>query len=115
MMAAVRKGPHYPVPLPPVPAPGRTGVLAALGLALLLAACGREATRPETPQARHWPQVAPDDPASANAVTMTDTQLMMWLDGIELDRVKQRKRFVLARDQRVHREQPIPRDSARHI
>ena len=53
--------------------------------------------------------------ASANAVTMTDTQLMMWLDGIELDRVKQRKRFVLARDQRVHREQPIPRDSARHI
>ena len=40
MMAAVRKGPHYPVPLPPVPAPGRTGVLAALGLALLLAGCG---------------------------------------------------------------------------
>ena len=53
--------------------------------------------------------------ASANAVTMTDTQLMMWLDGIELDRVKQRKRFVLARDQRVHREPPIPRDSARRI
>ena len=76
MMAAVRKGPHYPVPLPPVPAPGRTGVLAALGLALLLAGCGREATRPETPQARHWPQVAPDDPASANAVTLRALSLV---------------------------------------
>ena len=76
MMAAVRKGPHYPVPLPPLPAPGRTGVLAALGLALLLAGCGREATRPETPQARHWPQVAPDDPASANAVTLRALSLV---------------------------------------
>mgnify|MGYP003621880082 FL=1 len=76
MMAAVRKGPHYPVPLPPVPAPGRTGVLAALVLALLLAGCGREATRPETPQARHWPQVAPDDPASANAVTLRALSLV---------------------------------------
>ena len=76
MMAAVRKGPHYPAPLPPVPAPGRTGVLAALVLALLLAGCGREATRPETPQARHWPQVAPDDPASANAVTLRALSLV---------------------------------------
>jgi transposase len=29
------------------------------------------------------------------AVAMTDTQLLMWLDGIEIARTKQRKRFVL--------------------
>ena len=44
---------------------------------------------------------------SANAVMMTDTQLMMWLDGIELDRIKQRKRFVLPRDRPLHRDQPM--------
>lgn len=33
-----------------------------------------------------------DAPAS---VPMTDTELMMWLDGIEIDQVKRRKRFVL--------------------
>lgn len=31
---------------------------------------------------------------AATVVDLTDTQLLMWLDGIELDRV-QRKRFVL--------------------
>lgn len=36
--------------------------------------------------------------ASTNAVSMTDTQLLMWLDGIELERTTQRKRFVLRRD-----------------
>ena len=36
--------------------------------------------------------------ASANAIAMTDTQLLMWLDGIELDRTRQRKRFVQKRD-----------------
>ena len=46
--------------------------------------------------------------ASANAVTMTDTQLMMWLDGIELDRLRQRRRFVLARDRQVHQERTMP-------
>jgi len=29
------------------------------------------------------------------SVQMTDTELMMWLDGIELSRTMQRKRFVL--------------------
>jgi hypothetical protein len=29
------------------------------------------------------------------AVDLTDTQLMMWLDGIELDTRRQRKRFEL--------------------
>ena len=29
------------------------------------------------------------------SVQMTDTQLMMWLDGIELTNARQRKRFVL--------------------
>lgn len=47
-----------------------------------------------------------------NAVTMTDTQLMMWLDGIELDRVKQRKRFVLPRE---GRDQQAQRDIAHRI
>ena len=42
---------------------------------------------------------------SVNAVTMTDTQLMMWLDGIELDSTRQRKRFVLRREPSVSPEQ----------
>jgi transposase len=29
------------------------------------------------------------------SVPMTDTELMMWLDGIEIDRAVKRKRFVL--------------------
>ena len=33
--------------------------------------------------------------ASGVSRSMTDTQLMMWLDGIELDATRQRKRFVL--------------------
>ncbi|MGD9636905.1 MAG: IS66 family insertion sequence element accessory protein TnpB [Lautropia sp.] len=42
--------------------------------------------------------------ASTNAVAMTDTQLLMWLDGIEIDSTKQRKRFVLRRDVREHQD-----------
>jgi len=61
-----------------VPAPGRATVLAAsaLALAVLLAGCGRQATRPDTPTAGHWPQVTPDDPASANAVTLRALSLV---------------------------------------
>ena len=33
--------------------------------------------------------------SEAASVTMTDTQLMMWLDGIELGEVRHRKRFEL--------------------
>jgi transposase len=32
----------------------------------------------------------------ATAVSMTDTQWMMWLDGIELDNVRRKKRFVIS-------------------
>ena len=45
---------------------------------------------------------------ATNAVSMTDTQLLMWLDGIELDRTTQRKRFVL-------REQQDRRDIGQRI
>lgn len=33
--------------------------------------------------------------SSGVSMSMTDTQLMMWLDGIEIDRATQRRRFVL--------------------
>lgn len=36
----------------------------------------------------------------AKAVTMTDTQWMMWLDGIDLARAHHRKRFVLPASRR---------------
>lgn len=36
--------------------------------------------------------------STGSVVAMTDTQLLMWLDGIELDSAKQRKRFVLSGD-----------------
>lgn len=52
---------------------------------------------------------------SVNAVTMTDTQLMMWLDGIELDSTRQRKRFVLRREPSVSPEQSNWQDGALRI
>ena len=84
MMAAVRKAPHYPVPLPAVPpriregaGRGAAGLVALLGL-LLLAGCGREATRPTAPppSPAHWPTVPPADPAAANAVTLRALSLV---------------------------------------
>ena len=84
MMAAVRKAPHYPVPLPAVPpriregaGRGAAGLVALLGL-LLLAGCGREATRPTAPppSPAHWPTVPPADPARANAVTLRALSLV---------------------------------------
>lgn len=49
---------------------------------------------------------------STNAITMTDTQLMMWLDGIELASMKQRKRFVLQRSEPASRAPPTLREDA---
>ena len=71
MMAAV-KGPHYPAPSPAMPPALRVLVPGLAALALLAAAgCGGgKSTRPSAPAARHWPQVTPADPASANAVTL---------------------------------------------
>ena len=82
-MAAVNREPHYPAQVPAMPAPARrlpavdTLRLAAIAaLALILAGCGREATRPTAPAARHWPQVVPADPAGANAVTLRALSLV---------------------------------------
>jgi len=33
--------------------------------------------------------------SAGNAVELTDTQLMMWIDGIEVDRMRHRKRYRL--------------------
>jgi cell wall-associated NlpC family hydrolase len=92
MMAAVMTDPHYPAALPAMPAPAamtpatqgslppvrmRSGVVLASALAvLLLAGCGREATRPDVPATGHWPQVVPADAASANAVTLRALSLV---------------------------------------
>ena len=77
-MTAVRKGPHYPVLFPPVPAPGRIAVFATatMVLALGLAGCRREATRAEAPPPRRWPQVVPADPVAANSVTLRALSLV---------------------------------------
>ncbi|AKC87414.1 outer membrane lipoprotein [Pseudoxanthomonas suwonensis] len=59
-----------------MPVPAR---LALLALALLLAACGRDAVRADLPAGGHWPQVAPADPAdpaAANAVTLRALSLV---------------------------------------
>ncbi|HET6783435.1 MAG TPA: C40 family peptidase [Pseudoxanthomonas sp.] len=75
------KAAHYPGLPGPTPvaahsAAGR-GVAfrgaALLVFTLLLAACGKEQVRPTAPTGasqRHWPQVRPTDPESANAVLM---------------------------------------------
>ena len=76
MMAAVITGRHYPAPLPAVPVPGMAAMALATVLAVLLAGCGREATRAQAPPGRHWPQVAPADPAAANAVTLRALSLV---------------------------------------
>ncbi|KAF1686792.1 C40 family peptidase [Pseudoxanthomonas taiwanensis] len=59
-----------------MPAPARAA-LAAVVLAALLAGCGREAVRPAAPAStRAWPQVAPSDPAAANAVILRAPSLV---------------------------------------
>lgn len=53
--------------------------------------------------------------SSTHVVAMTDTQWMMWLDGIELDRLRQRKRFVLERQPMQARKWPDRADVAQRI
>ena len=50
--------------------------MAAVLAVLLLAGCGRQATRPTAPATSQWPQVAPADPARANAVTLRALSLV---------------------------------------
>lgn len=76
MKAAHYPGLPGPTPVAALAAAGR-GVAfrgpALLVLALLLSACGKEQVRPTAPTGasqRHWPQVRPADPQSANAVLM---------------------------------------------
>lgn len=75
------KAAHYPGLPGPTPVAARSAAgrgvafrgAALLVLALLLAACGKEQVRPSAPTGasqRHWPQVRPADPESANAVLM---------------------------------------------
>lgn len=77
MMAAVRKAPHYPAPFRSVPVVAWAVAAAA---ALLVAGCGGKTTRPAPakapPQARHWPQVIPANPAAANAVSLRALSLV---------------------------------------
>ena len=63
------------MPAPGLPAPFRRAAI-LVALAGLLAGCGREATRPTAPAATRWPQVAPADPARANAVTLRALSLV---------------------------------------
>lgn len=53
-----------------------TRLAVAVVATLLLAACGREATRPTAAATGHWPVVAPADPAQANAVTLRALSLV---------------------------------------
>lgn len=75
------KAAHYPGLPGPTPVAARSAAgrgvafrsAALFVLALLLAACGKEQVRPTAPTGasqRHWPQVRPADPQSANAVLM---------------------------------------------
>ena len=77
MMAAVRKVPHYPAPFRSVPAVAWVVLAATM---LLVAGCGGKAARPSPakapPQARHWPQVIPANPAAANAVSLRALSLV---------------------------------------
>ena len=75
MMAAMSTDRHYPAPPPAMPAVP-TRAAAALLAAIALAGCGREAVRPAAAPARTWPQVAPADPAAANAVTLRALSLV---------------------------------------
>ena len=69
------KGTHYPDTGRRAPIGATVGGIAALTIVLLAAGCGRDArndVRPTPPAPapaaqREWPQVTPDDPASANA------------------------------------------------
>lgn len=67
---------HYPGNTAPAPVRG-AGVLCALALCGLLAACGSERplVRGDAPQ-RQWERVAPEDPAAANAVLMRAISLV---------------------------------------
>jgi cell wall-associated NlpC family hydrolase len=76
---------HYPGPAPAAAMraasrilPWQPAMAAVLLAAALLAGCGRDDVRPTRPQAvvRDWPQVAPVDPAAANAVLMRAISLV---------------------------------------
>lgn len=77
MMAAIQTA-HYPGSMHntpavrPTPAAARSASLLVLALTLALAGCASKPPprKAGLPPARSWPQVAPADPAAANAVLM---------------------------------------------
>jgi cell wall-associated NlpC family hydrolase len=78
-MPAVAKT-HYPGSTRRAPIAAHT-VFSAIALIALLGGCGRDDVRPmRAPDAvlpqREWPQVVPEDPASANAVLMRAISLV---------------------------------------
>lgn len=76
VLSHVEAAAHYPAKPPRIPAASAARALQTAGLLALfaaLAACGggERAVRrsaPPPPESRNWPQVAPTDPAAANAV-----------------------------------------------
>ncbi len=72
---------HYPGPSRAAPA-RRPWLIAALLVAALITACGRDDVRPTPPRAqtpsvaRAWPATTPADPARANAVLMRAISLV---------------------------------------
>ena len=76
VLSHIEAAAHYPGKLPRVPAAPAARALRAAGLLAMLAALaacggGERAVRrsaPPPPDPRSWPQVAPTDPAAANAV-----------------------------------------------
>lgn len=78
-MQAVSKRRHYPGSAPRAPTARAAGV--ALLVAVALAGCGRDDVRPTPARPavvaqRDWPQIAPADPAAANAVLMRAISLV---------------------------------------
>lgn len=78
-MQAVNSAAHYPDSAHRAPTAGVA--IAALVLLVALAGCGRDDVRPTPTRAtaipqRDWPQVAPRDPAAANAVLMRAISLV---------------------------------------
>jgi len=80
-MPAVTKSAHYPGSMRRAPIAAPAFILLVAIALLALCGCGRDDVRPSrTPAAvvpqREWPQVVPEDPASANAVLMRAISLV---------------------------------------